>query len=119
MNCWSLKYRVKEAYQCFHQLSQQGHLASIVCEGYIEFHGLSTAKNEENGRNKMLSVLTTSDGYWTFQYSEILFKGLYGFSKKIKEAERLKSIWKIQPMDPNNYFHPSLIDVNPWKIRND
>jgi hypothetical protein len=66
----------------------------------------------------MLSVLTNGDGYWTYQYSEILFNGYFGFKKDIQESNRLKSIWKDQPIDPMNYFHPSIIS-DPWKIIKD
>jgi TPR repeat protein len=65
------KFNFNEAYQCFHHLAQQGHLTSIYFEGFLEYYGLGIIKNKENGRRKMLHVLTSGDAYWTYIYSEI------------------------------------------------
>jgi TPR repeat protein len=51
VNCW-WRGKYDEAFQCFYQLSQQGHLPSIFFEGYLEINGKGTQKNRENGKNK-------------------------------------------------------------------
>jgi TPR repeat protein len=75
VNCW-LKGIYIEAFQCFQQLSQQLHSASIFFEGCLEICGQGIPKNKQNGRKKMFPILTSGNGYWTYQYSEILSKGL-------------------------------------------
>jgi hypothetical protein len=57
----------------------------------------------------MFQVLRSEDGYWIYQYSEILFNGYFGIPINIQESNRLKSIWKDKSIDPMNYFHPSII----------
>jgi hypothetical protein len=83
VNCYQ-KFKDKEAYQCFHQLAQRGNLASIYWEGYLEYNGSGIDKNEENGRRKILHVLTNGDGYWTYAYSEFLQYDYFEFQKIIK-----------------------------------
>jgi hypothetical protein len=36
LNCW-WKNHYKYAFQCFHQLSQQGHSVLIIFEGILEY----------------------------------------------------------------------------------
>jgi TPR repeat protein len=106
VNCyWKKNY--KEAYHCFHQLAQQGHLSSILWEGFLEYYEWGIKKNQENGRRKILHVVTSGDGYWTYVYSEILKYGYYGFPKDEQKTNHLKVIWEKQPIDEFNFFDPA------------